>query len=232
MYSTHYTEACLNVKRVLYSYSMSPARPPSRRGPPPTKHLDVLWAAARLFARQGVAQTTTREIAAAAHTTERTLFKHFGSKDGLVEAVIAQAVLPHLAPTSLEALRGVIEAHDDDFVAWPEALLTARSEAMQVSPELTRLLLVELLRDEALRQRFEQAWRPAVWEPLLALVRRRQGEGSLRRDVSPEALVRAFLALNVGFLITRHILGPQLTWDDPAERAALARIFATGAADS
>lgn len=209
---------------------MHPASTPARRGPQPTKQHDLLWAAARLFARQGVAQTTTREISAAAGTTERTLFKHFGSKDGLVEAVIAQAVLPHLAPISLEALRRVIETHGDDFVAWHEALLAARSEAMQNSPALTRLLLVELLRDDALRKRFEAAWRPAVWEPLIALVRRRQGEGSLRRDLSPEALVRAFLSLNLGFLVTRHILAPQLDWDDPTEQAALAQIFAQGAA--
>lgn len=205
---------------------------PSRRGPLPTKHLDVLWTAARLFAHQGLAQTTTREIAAAAGTTERTLFKHFGSKDGLVQAVIAQAVLPHLAPTSLGALRRVIEAHGDDFVSWHEALLTARSDAMRESPDLTRLLLVELLRDEALRARFEEAWRPAVWAPLLALVRQRQDRGSLRSDVNAETLVRAFLSLNVGFLVARHVLAPQLAWDEAGERAALTRIFATGAVGS
>lgn len=208
---------------------MNSSATPSRRGPQPKKHLDLLWTAARLFASQGVAQTTTREIAAAAETTERTLFKHFGSKDGLVQAVIEQAVIPHLAPTSLDALRRVIEAHGDDFVAWHDALLASRSEATRESPELTRLLLVELLRDEALRGRFEAAWRPAVWEPLLALVRRRQLDGNLRRDVSAEALVRAFLSLNVGFLVTRHILAPQLAWDDAGERAALTSIFATGA---
>ncbi|HYF06109.1 MAG TPA: helix-turn-helix domain-containing protein, partial [Acetobacteraceae bacterium] len=78
---------------------------PARRGPAPTKHLDLLWAAARLFGSRGVAQTTTRDIAAEAGTTERTLFKHFGSKEGLVQAVISEAVVAHLAPTSLDALR-------------------------------------------------------------------------------------------------------------------------------
>jgi len=209
---------------------MSDAPTPARRGPPPTKHLDLLWAAARLFARQGVAQTTTREIAAAAGTTERTLFKHFGSKEGLVQAVISQAVLPHLAPTSLDALRQVIEAHGDDFVAWHRALLASRSEAMAASPELTRLLLVELLRDEALRQRFEAAWRPAVWEPLLGLVRRLQREGRLRADVLAETLVRAFLSLNLGYLVTRHILAPDLAWNATDEEAGLAILFSAGAA--
>lgn len=206
-----------------------PADPP-RRGPPPTKNIDILWAAARLFAHQGVAQTTTREVASAAGTTERTLFKHFGSKDGLVEAVIAQAVLPHLAPTSLDALRRVIEEHGDDFVAWHEALLATRSQVIGESPELTRLLLVELLRDQTLRRRFEDAWRPAVWEPLLGLVRRLRSEGRLRRDIPAETLVRAFLSLNVGYLVTRHILAPEDAWDEQKECAAMARLFSEGAA--
>jgi len=202
---------------------------PVRRGPAPTKQHDVLWAAVALFARQGVAQTTTREIAAAAGTTERTLFKHYGSKDGLVQAVIAQAVLPHLAPTSLDALRQAIEAHGDDLVAWHQALLASRSEALGASPELTRLLMVELLRDEGLRQRFEAAWRPAVWEPLLGLFRRLQREGRLRRDLRPETLARSFLSLNIGYLVTRHILAPELPWRAAEEEAAVARFFSAGA---
>lgn len=209
---------------------MSQTTPSPRRGPTPTKHVDILWAAVRLFARQGVAQTTTREIASEAGTTERTLFKHFGSKEGLVEAVIAQAVVPHLAPTSLDALRRVIEEHGEDFAAWHETLLLTRSQAIGTSPELTRLLLVELLRDQSLRRRFEDAWRPAVWEPLLGLVRRLQTEGRLRRDIAAETLVRAFLSLNVGYLITRHILAPEQTWDDQKESSALARVFSGGAA--
>jgi AcrR family transcriptional regulator len=208
---------------------MSAPDPSARRGPPPTKHVDILWTAVRLFARQGVAQTTTREIAAEAGTTERTLFKHFASKDGLVQAVISQAVLPHLAPTSLDALRQVIEQHGEDFGAWHQALLASRSEAMAAGPELTRLLLVELMRDESLRQRFEAAWRPAVWEPLVGLVQRLQSEQRMRRDVRAETLVRGFLSLNIGYLVTRHILAPQGHWDDAAERASIAGLFAKGA---
>lgn len=199
-----------------------------RRGPAPTKHVDILWAAARLFARQGVGQTSTREIAAAAATTERTLFKHFGSKEALVRAVIDEAVLPHLAPTSLEALRQVIEAHGDDFRAWHVALLESRSLSLAAAPELTRLLLVELLRDEGLRRRFVDQWLPAVWTPLAGLFARLQSQGRLRQDIAPDALVRMFLSLNLGYLIGRHVLAPGLAWDDAAEREAIAALFAQG----
>ncbi|MEJ6020957.1 TetR/AcrR family transcriptional regulator [Ramlibacter sp. PS4R-6] len=203
---------------------------PARRGPAPTKHLDILWAAAQLFSRRGVAGSTTREIAAAANTTERTLFKHFGSKEGLVHAVIAEAVVAHIAPTSLEALRRAIEASADDLEGWHAELLKARSASLEENVEFTRLLLVELLRDEQLREQFAKEWLAAVWEPLLALFRKLQREGRLRRDIGAEALVRMFLSLNVGHLVARHILAPDAQWDGAKDLAAVASFFARGAA--
>lgn len=203
--------------------------PPARRGPAPTKHIDLLWAAARLFSQRGVAQTTTREIAAEGGTTERTLFKHFGSKDGLVQAVIAEAVLPHLAPTSLEGLRQAIEAHGDDFEAWHRALLVHRAEAIGQAPELTRLLMMELLRDEALRARFAEQWLQAAWEPLLALFGRLQKAGRMDAQPPAEALVRLFISVNVGYLASRYVLAPQRGWNEAQEIAAITAFFARGA---
>lgn len=204
--------------------------PPARRGPAPTKHVDILWAAARLFSRRGVAQTSTRDIAAEAQTTERTLFKHFGSKDGLVSAVISEAVLTHLLPTSLDALRKAIEAHEDDLVHWHRALLESREQAIAAAPELTRLLVMELLRDESLRHRFGQEWLAAVWTPLRGLFARLQKEGRLRRDISADTLARIFLSLNLGYLLGRHVLAFEAQWKDDAEMAAIAGFFARGAA--
>jgi AcrR family transcriptional regulator len=197
----------------------------SRRGPAPTKHVDILWAAARLFGERGVAQTSTREIAAAAGTTERTLFKHFGSKDRLVEAVISQAVVEHLAPASMQALRRAIEAHDDDLASWHGTLLAARDAAMARAPELARLLWVELIRDAALRERFATAWKAAVWAPLRELIARLQRERRVRRDVPAETLARVFLSMNLGYLLGRHVLAPEMDWDEKLEIAAIAALF-------
>ena len=208
----------------------TPSAPAPRRGPVPTKHIDILWAAARLFAQQGIAQTSTRAIAAEASTTERTLFKHFGSKEGLVQAVMAEAVVPQLAPTSLEALRRAIDAWAGDLAGWHRALLQARSEAAAATPDLTRLLLVELLRDADLREQFGKAWHAAVWQPLHALFARLRREGRVRSDVPADTLARLFLSLNIGYLVARHVLTPTLAWDDDAEITAIAAFFARGAA--
>ena len=178
-----------------------------------------------------MAQASTRDIAAAANTTERTLFKHFGSTDGLVLTVIDEAVLLQLAPTSLDALRSVIEAHGDDFAAWHVTLLQVRAASLAQAPELTRLLLVEILRDQELLGRFAKQWQEAVWSPLLQLFRRLQNEGRLSGNYPAESLVRMFLSLNLGYLVSRFLLAPEAGWNDPAEQRAIARLFMEGAGD-
>lgn len=47
-------------------------------------------AAARVFAQEGLAGATTRAIAKAAKVNEVTLFRHFGTKDRLIAAVIGK----------------------------------------------------------------------------------------------------------------------------------------------
>jgi AcrR family transcriptional regulator len=48
----------------------------------------ILVSALDLFSSKGFASTTTREIAASAGVNELTLFRNFGSKEGLLEATI------------------------------------------------------------------------------------------------------------------------------------------------
>jgi AcrR family transcriptional regulator len=194
------------------------------------KHADILRAATRLFAQQGVAQTTTRDIAAAAVTTERTLFKHFGSKEALTRAVVDEAVLPHVVATSLADLRAAITAHKGDVTAWHRSVLSTRTKAIGETPDLTRLLLVEILRDESVRVRFAEAWTAAAWVPLVGAFRQLQKSANLRRDIKPETLARVFLSMNIGYLVARFVLAEHLKWDDAQETAAIAKLFYNGAA--
>lgn len=50
----------------------------------------LIHAATEIFARDGIAGSTTREIARQAGVNEVTLFRHFQSKDGLIAAVVGE----------------------------------------------------------------------------------------------------------------------------------------------
>jgi AcrR family transcriptional regulator len=56
-----------------------------------SSHDRILHTARELFARDGYENTTTAAIARRAGTSESQLIKHFGSKEGLLEAVFEQA---------------------------------------------------------------------------------------------------------------------------------------------
>jgi len=82
-----------------------------------TKKERILEAALELFAKQGFAATSTNAIAKQAEVSEGLLFKHFGSKQGLLDALlqegeerVAVLVLPIITEENpLEVLRQYIE---------------------------------------------------------------------------------------------------------------------------
>ena len=128
----------------------SPSRPPTPPPAPPPdappgiaagnrqtsrlsaseRRADILETAFPLFARQGYAGTTTRELAAAAGVTEPILYRHFPSKEALFEAVFDGAeerILASLAEAAGEArgaarieavskgLDGILQRNKDEF---------------------------------------------------------------------------------------------------------------------
>src|SRR6266404_780118 len=69
---------------------MSPETPRRAAVPPAaavSSHDRILHAAKQLFARRGYENTSTVAIARQAGTSESQLMKHFGSKEGLLEAI-------------------------------------------------------------------------------------------------------------------------------------------------
>jgi TetR/AcrR family transcriptional regulator, regulator of cefoperazone and chloramphenicol sensitivity len=70
----------------------------------------ILQTAGEIFAERGYAETTSKEICHRADANLASVNYHFGSKDGLYEAVLIEA---HRQIISLEELRSIVEHHDD-----------------------------------------------------------------------------------------------------------------------
>jgi AcrR family transcriptional regulator len=77
---------------------MHPKYPPGRR-PKPARQL-LISAAARVFARDGLDGATTRAISREAGVNEVTLFRNFGTKEHLIEAVVGSAFGKSKAPAA------------------------------------------------------------------------------------------------------------------------------------
>jgi len=99
----------------------------------------LLNAALELFSFQGVTETTTRQIAELAQVNEVTLFRQFGSKQGLLLALIEEsAVFTHLG----ESLRAQVNqtSHVDEAL---RNYASDRLKALEQIPELLRSVVGE-----------------------------------------------------------------------------------------
>jgi AcrR family transcriptional regulator len=99
----------------------------------------ILDAALRLVAEHGIAATSVDEIAAAAGVAKGSVFYNFGSKDALVEAIIAEGVTR--LTTSLRAATDGLTGR-----AAVEALVTELLEQVRDHPDFAKLAVAEAFR--------------------------------------------------------------------------------------
>ncbi|MEM0952171.1 MAG: TetR/AcrR family transcriptional regulator [Cyanobacteria bacterium P01_H01_bin.74] len=89
---------------------MNSTRKPQRKKPGPGKSPErssaILSTAAKLFFKQGYTQTTMDMIAAQANVSKLTVYKHFGSKQALFEAMIHQKMEENLSQSTYKGFTG------------------------------------------------------------------------------------------------------------------------------
>ena len=153
----------------------------------------LLDAAEELFATQGFAATTTRQIAQHAETSTGAVFYHFPSKEALLEQLIAERS-PH---ADLEA---ILARHPDDARAGLRELASAIDQTIAERGEVLRIMLHA--EDPTTRQLFHRF----VGDGVRAIA------NHLHRTLDPtrlgpghtEALARSFLSV---VLLSRLVMG-------------------------
>jgi AcrR family transcriptional regulator len=202
-----------------------PGRGPRGRKPSPELREAILRAALSLFGERGAASVSTREIAAAAGTTERTLFKHFGSKDGLIQAVGEKVSFDLMQRSAFARIADPAPLTREAFFAWHRDFLADRITAARALPDAYRVLFQELFRDPAFRERYARRWTGEVFTPLAGHLARLQEAGAITSRQSPQALAGGFFSLNLGYLLGRFALGPDGPWDDARDAETTAALF-------
>lgn len=163
----------------------------SAPAPPGSAAERLVDAAERVFARQGIASATTREIAKEAGVNEVTLFRNFQTKQGLLAAVLERAFLPPgeggqpggALPKDAGLQEVLMDFARRDF------------ERKRRNIELMRVLLGEIHRlgdqeTEVLRRIF-QPWK----DELLGRLREAQRKGEMRAGIKPVLVVDQLVAM-------------------------------------
>lgn len=173
------------------------------------KRQTILDAARAMFLRDGYAATTLEAVAAGAGVSKMTLYRHFGSKEVLFEALVRGMAEGIDELEGLEAQSGDAHARLRAFgVAFARSLM--RPEALA----LYRMIVSEAERFPDLARLFQDRGRAQAQGWVAALLREERG---LDCD---EAATRArdFDAMVLGDLFQRRLLG--LETESSAEQIA------------
>ena len=191
---------------------------------PPARQL-LLSAAARVFARDGLDGATTKAISREAGVNEVTLFRHFGSKERLIEAVVGSAFggeprgADDARPAAMRTLRADLEAFSGRY----EALLMANLP-------LIRTMIGEIHRHADCQH---QALKGIFWPMRSALVERLGqacSAGEARPGLNPAVAADIFAGSILSAVLRRATLKNAHEYGQADYREACVDLFLRGIA--
>ena len=178
----------------------------------------ILGAAWSVFMETGYGGASTAEIARRARVSKRDLYARFGSKQGIIAALVSTRVARMQAPlrqsdcTTADRLVAILQ----DFGA---AVLQEASRPGVLA--LYRMAIGEADRDSSIAKVLDSAGRSANRAALARLLTDAQRHGLLGKG-SPDVMASRFLALLWGDLLTRLLLRV-VAAPTPKEAARLGR---------
>lgn len=188
-----------------------------------SSHDRILQAGRELFAGDGYENTTTSAIARKAGTSESQLIKHFGSKEGLLEAIYDEAW-----QRMASGLGRVQEAHSSPLDRL-RGLTELMIGALERDKEISTLMLLEGRR---IRKHGHQVLLTRGFQQVVGVIdgvlREMRDTGLLRQDLNPEAVRSALIGAFEGLLrdqILAERAGFPAHYDGDELRAAFKAVF-------
>ncbi len=202
-------------KKAIRARKRRPGRPRADQANLRERLLD---AAVECFTVASIAATSLRSIAVAAGVTPAMVHYYFGSKERLLEAFIAERILPEIATLAA----GVSAAGDD-----PRALIAAFVHGLHAAvvrrPWLPALWLREVIGEHgALREMLFKHVAERVPRVLVQRFAALQKEGAVSADLDPRLLVVSLVGLTLFPLAAQSIWRPLFDAHD-VDVAALER---------
>lgn len=145
----------------------------------PPKQKQVLAASLALFAEQGFARTTTKEIAARAGVAEGTVYRRYKTKDELLAAVLAPfmtEVLPKLVKEFAAKVVSQPYVTRRDLIA---AVVTDRLAFVQENRSVMRILMTEVMVRQDLRDQLVPRLVPLIQGNLYPILNQLKATGEL-----------------------------------------------------
>ena len=192
---------------------MSKAANNKTRGRPPGQgstlmREDILDAAEDLFARQGFAATSLREVAEVVGANPAMVHYYFGSKEALLRQVVERITEPLAA--SLAEMKAAGQVRSEDLVR----LLFS---ALKMNPNMPLLMVREvMLPGGTMRDHFLAEIAPRLGGAFPGILAGEQEQGRIATDLDPNIISLLLLSLSIFPFIARNIAkqGLDISYDD------------------
>ena len=154
----------------------------------------ILEIARGLCAQKGFSGTTLDDIADGAGVSRALVVQHFGSKEGVYEALSEVVARAHPLEEDLEVKRSIAEK--DDFGVLRACAEHVFENSMRDAERSNlRLTVFSMLENPELFRRYTEA-RDGAWDGVISYIEARQAEGAFR-PVDPRHLAEGFRSLVV-----------------------------------
>jgi AcrR family transcriptional regulator len=136
----------------------------------------ILDAARSFIEQHGVEQLSMRRLADEAEVSVRTLYNHFGDKDGLLTALVQRSM------DSMDVEVHQIAARDPIERIWEAVAVSIDKMVTDVPKAVVRAILM----DDRLVKQVNEQW--TGWNLIVAEIRAAMHSGALRSDIDPVVL--------------------------------------------
>jgi Transcriptional regulator len=163
---------------------------------------EILQAALRVFSRKGFDASRTKEIAKEAGISEALLFKHFSSKENLLENLIKMCMRLVLKPFVFDPVDKIIEEKKDiPLEGLLNVIVRDRIELIRKNDTLLATIAAEAVRRPALRASFEAEMLPEILRLFRQVFEPRMASGEIRSGLDLDFIARSGLSLVGGYLV-------------------------------
>lgn len=186
--------------------TLTDSKPKTRREKAEARSQQILDAALRLFAENGFAATTTKQIAQEVGVTEGLIFHYYPSKADLLRAITKQR------RTFMGEVKALLEDADDrPATAVLQGIVFGWVEVIHRQADLVTMLLVESQSNEEVATAFRGVMAETIGA-MVGYLGSRMAAGELRHDLSPRTSAMMFFSsLMMFFLANRQLEGPAWT---------------------
>ncbi|MCF2650339.1 TetR/AcrR family transcriptional regulator [Niallia sp. Sow4_A1] len=180
------------------------------------KQKKILIAAIDAFSEKGYAATSTSEIAKMAGVAEGTIFRHYKTKKDLLLTLLSPLLSTLIAPRVIKDFDKVLNVSHHNFEDFLRAIVKNRMEFLQKNNTLFKILIQEIPFHDDLRETFKNQIAVKIFGRFQEIMESYKEKGEII-SIPSFSSVRLTVTSIIGYFIARHILLPDIQWDDEEE---------------